>query len=470
MTAPAAGRGADVASLLESAVAVADAPDVVIGWSRHGERVIRSGGTAQPPPLPREQLRYEIGSASKTFNTLLLSALVADGTLSWCTPAAALLGAVGRAPGRPGPEPSTGSVSVLHLATHTAGLPRLPADFYPQAVPRWTTNPYADYPAERVIDAFLRPPRRRHRPGSRWRYSNFGASVLGHALAAHTATPWEQLLHARVLAPLALGDTATAPGGTAARSRPPGEQAGARSVALAVPLAESDGGNAAGTGRRNGAAGGGDAVGGHGRESGSDGLGGRESGGCPTAGGRPPGAGAERPTGAGARTLAAPPGVDAPADGRAPAARTRPAEAERLRSSGRDAVGHGRDGRTPVPPLLMGGFAPAGSVRATPHDLLAFLEAQLEPETTPLEHELRALRGPVLRRGFGHRHTHTVSWFHRPGERGAVLFHAGATSGQQALLAFRPATGTAMVALSTRRFRASDPFPRVVHELIDQLP
>ncbi|MCO6698939.1 beta-lactamase family protein, partial [Streptomyces sp. Vc17.3-30] len=77
------------------------------------------------------------------------------------------------------------------------------------------------------------PPRRRRRPGSRWRYSNFGASVLGHALAAHTATPWEQLLHTRVLAPLALGDTATAPGGTAARVLPPGKEAAPRAFALA---------------------------------------------------------------------------------------------------------------------------------------------------------------------------------------------------------------------------------------------
>ncbi|NJQ05219.1 beta-lactamase family protein [Streptomyces lonarensis] len=242
-------------------------------------------------------------------------------------------------------------------------------------------------------------------------------------------------------------------------------------------MTEGRGGPAAGIGRGNGrgngaaAADDADAGGGRRREIGSDGLGGRQIGQYPAAG-RAPGTGRSdgRPAGSGTRTLAAPADVDAPADGWAPTAGRRLAEPGQVRGSGRDAVGHGRDGRTPVPPLLMGGFAPAGSVRATPHDLLAFLEAQLEPETTPLENELRALRGPVLRRGFGHRHTHTVSWFHRPGERGAVLFHAGATSGQQALLAFRPATGTAMVALSTRRFRASDPFPRVVHGLIDQLP
>ncbi|NJQ16379.1 serine hydrolase domain-containing protein [Streptomyces bohaiensis] len=422
MTTRATG-GADVVSLLESAVAVADAPDVVVGWSRHGERVIRSGGTAAPPPLPREHLRYEVGSATKPYTTLLLSALVADGTLTWCTPAAPLLngGSPRYGPGAAG-RPAAG---VLHLATHTAGLPRLPADFYPRALPRWTTNPYADYPAERVVDAFLRPARRRREPGSRWRYSNFGASVLGHALAARKGTSWERLLRERVLTPLGLDDTTTDPAGAVG---PPPRPALASVRAGSVRP---------GSGPTRPTV----VVGGAGRDA----------------------DGASRQRGGGD-------GLPDAAQRSGPPSRHIGAGPQAGGEGGRDAVGHGRDGVTPVPPLLMGGFAPAGAVRATPHDLLTFLEAQLEPERTPLEAELRALRGPVLRRGRGHRHTHTVSWFHRPGERGAVLFHAGATSGQQALLAFRPATGTAMVALSTRRFRATDPFPRVVHALIDDLP
>nr|WP_245240663.1 serine hydrolase domain-containing protein [Streptomyces spiramenti] len=433
---------------MEAAVTVADAPDVVVGWARHGERVIRSGGTAEPPPLPREKLRYEIGSASKTFNTLLLSTLVADGTLSWCTPAAALL-AAGRRPDSRRPD-----ASVLHLATHTAGLPRLPADFYPRAVPRWATNPYADYPAERVIDAFLRAPLRRRAPGSRWRYSNFGASVLGHALAAHAGLPWEHLLRERVLAPLALAGTALAPGGVggAAPYRPAEPERGVdeHRGALASALAgDPDRGGAA-----TGPMGSGGPGAAHRRDSGDRRAG--STGPARAPGGAPPTAPPEDPGRAARHGPAAPGSTRTGTPGTA--------------GPGWDAVGHGRDGLTRVPPLLMGGFAPAGAVRATPHDLLAFLEAQLEPERTPLEGALRALRGPVLRRGFGHRHTHTASWFHRPGDRGPVLFHAGATSGQQALLAFRPATGTAMVALSTRRFRATDPFPRVVHALIDDLP
>ncbi|MFD7714202.1 serine hydrolase domain-containing protein [Streptomyces sp. NPDC059786] len=324
---------------LDAAVRAVDAPDVVFALSRHGRRTVRSGGTGPPPPVPRTRLRYEIGSASKTFTGLLLAQLTQTGLLSGGEPAAALL-----APGRWRGERDP--VTLAHLITHTAGLPGLPADFFPRALPTLRTNPYAGYPDERVIAAFLRH-RRRHRPGTRWHYSNFGVSVLGHALAAATGTPWEELLTGRVLGPLRLGETALRAGGP-----------------------------------------------------------------------------------------------------------------------GTDAVGHRGDGTTPVPPLAVGGFQAAGAVRAVPDDLLTFLEAHLDPRDTPLAGALRAVRRPVLRRGVGHRHVHTVAWFQHPAEGGPLYFHAGATLGQQAFLGFRPGTGTALAAVCTRRFRVRDTFVRTAYEVL----
>ncbi|MFE9835648.1 serine hydrolase domain-containing protein [Streptomyces sp. NPDC005551] len=323
---------------LDAAVGAVDAPDVVFALSRHGRRTVRCGGTAPLPPVHRADLRYEIGSASKTFTGLLLARLTQSGVLSGGEPAAALLD-----PGRPA---SRDPVTLAHLITHTSGLPALPADFFLRALPSWRSNPYAGYPAGRVIDAFLRY-RPRHRPGTRWRYSNFAVSVLGHALAAVTATPWEDLLTAHVLGPLRLGE-----------------------VAL------------------------------H----------------------------AEGP--------------------------------------GTDATGHRRDGATPTPPLAVGGFQAAGAVRATPHDLLTFLEAHLDPSASPLAGALRAVRRPVLRRGLGHRHLHTVAWFQHPTDRGPMYFHCGATLGQQAFLGFHPGTGTALAAVCTRRFRARDAFVPTAYALL----
>ncbi|MER7054011.1 MULTISPECIES: serine hydrolase domain-containing protein [unclassified Streptomyces] len=324
---------ADEAALRErlaDAVDVADAPDVVFAVSRHGRRTLHSGGTAPPPTTPREDLRYEIGSASKTLTGLLLTRLVRRGVLTGGEPAAACLD-----PARPaGPDP----VTLAHLMTHTSGLPALPAGFAPRALPAWRTNPYARYPAERLTDTFLRHPPR-HRPGTRWHYSNYGVSVLGHAVAAVTGTAWEDLLTGQVLRPLGLSGTAL-----------------------------------------------------------------------------------------------------------------------RAQDEKTDATGHRKDGRTPVPAFDAGGFQAAGAVRSTPHDLLTFLEAHLDPAGSPAAGALRAVRVPVLRRGLGHRHVHTVAWFRHPTDGGPMYFHSGATLGQQAFLGFRPDTGTALAAVCNRRFRAHDPF------------
>ncbi|KJK37206.1 penicillin-binding protein [Streptomyces variegatus] len=327
---------------LADAVTRSDAPDVVFALSRHGRRSIVSGGTALPPPLPREDLRYETGSAAKTFTGLLLARLIHSGELSGGEPATAFLDG-----GRPaGANP----VTLAHLITHTSGLPALPAGFHLRALPAWHTNPYARFPDARVVDAFLRH-RARHRPGTRWRYSNYGVAVLGHALVAATGTPWEDLLAGQVLRPLGLDGT----------------------------------------------------------------------------------------------TL-------------------------RADDSGRDALGHGRDGVSLVPAFDAGGFQAAGAVRATPHDLLTFLEAHLDPAgvSPHLAPALRAVRRPVLRRGIGHRHVHTIAWFRHPTDGGPMYFHSGATLGQQAFLGFRADTGTALAAVCTRRFRAHDPFLATAYALLAQ--
>ncbi|MGW5617576.1 serine hydrolase domain-containing protein [Streptomyces sp. NPDC003877] len=330
--------------LLADAVAASDAPDVVFAVSRRGRRTLRTGGTAPAPPLPREDLRYEIGSATKTFTGLLLADLIHAGALTGGEPAGALLG--GSRPAGAAP------VTLAHLITHTSGLPALPAGFHLRGLPAWHSNPYARFPADRVVDAFLRH-RTRRRPGTRWSYSNFGVAVLGHALAAATGTPWEDLLTERILRPLGLT-------GTALRPHTPGH----------------------------------------------------------------------------------------------------------------DASGHGKDGVSPVPAFDAGGFQAAGAVRATPHDLLTFLEAHLDPAAGPaaLAPALRAVRVPVLRRGLTHRHEHTIAWFRHPTDGGPMYFHSGATLGQQAFLGFRPDTGTALAAVCTRRFRAHDPFVATAYALLAEEP
>ncbi|NGO72640.1 serine hydrolase, partial [Streptomyces boncukensis] len=146
-----------------------------------------------------------------------------------------------------------------------------------------------------------------------------------------------------------------------------------------------------------------------------------------------------------------------------------------LRPSGTaatDAVGHRKDGRTPVPALEMGGFAPAGAVRATPGDLLRYLEAQLRlggaaAAGAGLGDALALVQRPVLRRGHRHAHTHSIGWFVQEGASGGPMwFHGGATCGQQVFLGFRPSAGTALAAVCTRRFRLADAFSGTAHALL----
>ncbi|MFI8356779.1 serine hydrolase domain-containing protein [Streptomyces cyaneofuscatus] len=334
------------ARLLAEAAGRIDAPDVVLAMSRGGVRTVHTGGSAEPGPVARERLHYELGSASKPFAGLLLARLVAQGRVRYEDRAADLL-----APGFP-VHPAVRRITLRHLLTHTSGLPGLPADFYPQAVPRWSTDPYGNYPADRVVRAFLRA-RPRHRPGTRWHYSNFAVSVLGHTLAAATGTPWEVLLHQQVLAPLGLEATLLRPG-----------------------------------------------------------------------------------------------------------------------PDSTDATGHRRDG-TPLPALDTGGFTAAGALRSTPLDLLTFLEAHVggsELWDPALAAALAEVTRPVLRRGWRHAHTHTLTWFQHPTPYGPVLFHAGATLGQQAFLGFRPGTGLAVVATATRRVHRADTFVATAYGLLTETP
>ncbi|MCD9903860.1 beta-lactamase family protein [Streptomyces sp. MT29] len=334
------------ARLLAEAAGRIDAPDVVLAMSRGGVRTVHTGGSAEPGPVARERLHYELGSASKPFAGLLLARLVAQGRVRYEDRAADLL-----APGLP-VHPAVRRITLRHLLTHTSGLPGLPADFYPQAVPRWSTDPYGNYPADRVVRAFLRA-RPRHRPGTRWHYSNFAVSVLGHTLAAATGTPWEVLLHQQVLAPLGLEATLLRPG-----------------------------------------------------------------------------------------------------------------------PDGTDATGHRRDG-TPLPALDTGGFTAAGALRSSPLDLLTFLEAHVggsELRDPALAAALAQVTRPVLRRGWRHAHTHTLTWFQHPTPYGPVLFHAGATLGQQAFLGFRPGADLAVVATATRRVHRADTFVATAYELLTETP
>ncbi|MGI5473115.1 serine hydrolase domain-containing protein [Streptomyces sp. CA-132043] len=190
--------------------AAPDAGAVTVGIHRAGQQAfVATGTTTHHGDHPAAaDTRFEVGSLTKMFTALLLAEQKARGEVAFQDAAAHYLPA-----GTHLPAGGT-AITLLHLATHTSGLPRLPPGLLRTALPRLLSNPYADFTRADLLDALART-RLRSRPGTRVRYSNFGVGLLGHAMcAAAGGLPYEELLAARILGPLALHHTNCTPGPT----------------------------------------------------------------------------------------------------------------------------------------------------------------------------------------------------------------------------------------------------------------
>src|SRR3954471_179141 len=167
-----------------------------------GRRVIAYGKLAKDDPRPLNgDTLYEIGSITKVFTSLLLADAVGRGEVALTDPVAKFLPATVKVPERGGR-----SITLVDLATHSSGLPRMPTNF----APKDPANPYADYTVENMY-AFLGGYQLARDIGTAYEYSNFGAGLLGHALTLRTkTTDYETLVAARVLKPLGMTSTAIA--------------------------------------------------------------------------------------------------------------------------------------------------------------------------------------------------------------------------------------------------------------------
>ena len=140
---------------------------------------------------------YEIGSITKVFTAILLADLAGEGAFQLETPVQRLLGPDVAVPTRNGAE-----ISLLHLTTHSSGLPRMPDNFRPTDA----GNPYADYTVTQLYE-FLSTHELQRDIGETVEYSNLGTGLLGHALALSQETDYESLVSARLLEPLEMSDT-----------------------------------------------------------------------------------------------------------------------------------------------------------------------------------------------------------------------------------------------------------------------
>ncbi len=141
--------------------------------------------------------RFQVGSLTKAFTHMLLAEMSAAGEIGYDSRVADVLGErVSFA------NPAVGEITMLELATHTSGLPRLPGNLSIDN----PTNPYAGYGEEALLEAIGQA--RAGQPlGDHYAYSNFGAGLLGYLLGIVDGEGYQRALHRRVLEPLGLNRT-----------------------------------------------------------------------------------------------------------------------------------------------------------------------------------------------------------------------------------------------------------------------
>ena len=170
--------------------------------------VIKDGGTLtagygrmrfKGATAPDGSTIFEIGSMTKVFTATLLAEMAAAGMVSLDDPVEKLLPASASVPKYQGTR-----ISLLHLAAHTSGLPRLPDNL--AAAPQDMRNPYASYTAERMY-AFLAKHELRRSPGLKYEYSNLGGGLLGHSLSLKCGTTYEKAVTSRICRKLGMQDT-----------------------------------------------------------------------------------------------------------------------------------------------------------------------------------------------------------------------------------------------------------------------
>jgi len=163
-----------------------------------GRRVIAYGhlGQGDSRPLNSDTV-FEIGSLTKVFTSLLLADMVQRGEVALDDPVSSYLPASVRMPQRNGRQ-----ITLVDLAMHTSGLPRLPTNLQIKN----PDNPYASYTVADLYQ-FLSSYQLNRDPGSQYEYSNLGGGLLGHVLALRAGMSYEALVRSRICDPLGMKDT-----------------------------------------------------------------------------------------------------------------------------------------------------------------------------------------------------------------------------------------------------------------------
>ncbi|MGL6196203.1 MAG: serine hydrolase domain-containing protein, partial [Thermoguttaceae bacterium] len=152
------------------------------------------------PQTPDEKTVYEIASITKLFTGVLLADMLErsevslDDKLSDLLPNGVTLPQKGEAP-----------ITLLDIATHRSGLPRLAPHFW-ETANKTPGDPYTLFTVEKIYDS-LAQWKPEVEPQNRYEYSNYGYAILGNVIANKFGVTFEDLLRDRVLTPLGMNET-----------------------------------------------------------------------------------------------------------------------------------------------------------------------------------------------------------------------------------------------------------------------
>jgi CubicO group peptidase (beta-lactamase class C family) len=165
-------------------------PSIVAGVVRDGALVWWGGRGRVQGEQPTADTQYRIGSITKVFVGVCVMRLRDEGLLALTDPVDKHL-----------PGTAIGGVTIAQLLSHSAGLPAETDG------PWWERTPGGgwDSLARQFGDAI------RHRPGSRFHYSNVGFGVLGELVGRVRGSSWDAVVRDEVLGPLGMSRTTTRP-------------------------------------------------------------------------------------------------------------------------------------------------------------------------------------------------------------------------------------------------------------------
>ncbi|MGA9885699.1 MAG: serine hydrolase domain-containing protein [Candidatus Acidiferrales bacterium] len=191
---------AEIRGILQQRVdAMRRSVGIVVGAiDADGRRVVAYGHLDRGDARPLNgQTIFEIGSVTKVFTSLLLSEMVHRGKVTLNDPVAKFLPSDVKVPERRGKQ-----ITLVDLATHTSGLPRLPSNLTHRNI----RNPYADYKVADLYQ-FLSTYTLKRDIGRKYEYSNLGGGLLGLALSLRAGMNYGELVQKLICGPLVMNST-----------------------------------------------------------------------------------------------------------------------------------------------------------------------------------------------------------------------------------------------------------------------